>query len=191
MEKLIKHLFLILLITFSTENISYAQEIKKHSLYLEGLGNGVLYSINYDRIIPLNNHFKLAPRIGIEYIPSFNKDSGFGRNYKNLHIPLELNLLIIKSNESKNIAEIGLGLNLFSMNNYYVYNEKSNIVEEKNKMAIVTTFRLGYRYQKPQGGLMYRAGLLVKLTQDDFSKRRGGDDLFYVLWPGFSIGYTF
>lgn len=182
--------YMLLIIPFTIHSAAYAQQ-KKNSLYLELLGNGVLYSVNYDRIIPISKHLKLAPRVGIEYIPSFNNRSGFSRDYKNLHIPLELNLLAARAANSKNMAEVGLGLSLFSMKNYYVYYVESNKVDEKNKMAKVTTLRLGYRHQKPQGGLMYRAGILVKLSQDDFSKSRVGDDLFYRLWPGFSVGYTF
>lgn len=41
-----------------------SQSIKKNSLYLEILGNGVVWSINYERIIPLKEKMSMFLRIG-------------------------------------------------------------------------------------------------------------------------------
>jgi hypothetical protein len=40
------------------------ERIRKNSLYFEILGNGVIYSINYDRIIPLKNKMAMFLRVG-------------------------------------------------------------------------------------------------------------------------------
>jgi len=40
------------------------ERIRKNSLYFEILGNGVIYSINYDRIIHLKNKMSIFLRVG-------------------------------------------------------------------------------------------------------------------------------
>ncbi|WP_157255790.1 hypothetical protein [Pedobacter sp. Leaf41] len=176
----------ILILWLSILSLNSMAQIKKNSIYLEALGNGVVYSLNYDRIIPISNQIKLVPRLGFEYIPRSNPSV-----YGKFNVPIELNILYHQNNSNPNFAEAGLGLGLFSLFNDYKYSMVGDITEKTYKLAKVTTLRLGYRHQKPAGGLMYRAGILVRLTQDEFSKSRVGDDLFYVIWPGFSIGYTF
>ena len=36
---------------------------KKNSIYLEGLGNGIYYSINYDHLFSMKNN----PKIGVSF----------------------------------------------------------------------------------------------------------------------------
>jgi hypothetical protein len=165
-----------------------AQKIKQNSVFVEALGNAVGYSVNYDRIIPLSEKIKLAPRVGFEYIP--RKLEEYPR-YGKWSFPLELNMLYGKNSKSKNFFESGLGLTLFNLVENYERDENGKIVDTKVKMAKVTMLRLGFRHQKPEGGLMYRIGVMGRLSQDKFSYSRVSDDLFYKLWPGFSIGYSF
>jgi len=48
------------------------EQIRKNSVYLEIMGNGAVYSLNYDRIIPLQKKIALFIRIGgNEYHGSF------------------------------------------------------------------------------------------------------------------------
>lgn len=179
--KIILTIFCVFLLLGST----YAQTTKKNSVYVDLLGNGIVYSINYDRIIKLSNQFKIAPRLGITYWPQ-NESS----RYSGYIIPFEVNALWAKRVESKNFAEAGLGLSLIGMKDYYGYDPvKGNLW--RNKFARVTTVRLGFRHQKPTGGFMYRAGLLVPIAQDQFSMERVGDDIFLRIYAGLSLGYTF
>ncbi|QPH39816.1 hypothetical protein [Pedobacter endophyticus] len=178
-----KHLLTIsLFIAF----YSAVAQTKKNSIYLEGLGNAVVYSVNYDRIFSISDYLKVAPRVGVEYIPRRNLNK-----YGKFTFPAEINLLYNQNRSNSNFIEGGLGLTLFSLFDDYEYEVDGNIRDKNYKLGIITMLRLGYRHQKPSGGLMYRAGLLVRLSQDDFSKSKVGDDLFYRIWPGFSIGYTF
>lgn len=184
-KKLIIAITAILLIG---NQLTFAQTLSYNSVYLELLGNAVGYSVNYDRIIPLNSRLKLAPRVGFEYIP---KDQKGYQNYGNWSFPLELNVLYGKGPESKNFFEAGLGLSLFNLIEGYYLDDDGEIIGTKVKMAKITMLRLGYRHQKPTGGLMYRIGVMTRLSQDQFSQSRVGDDLFYRLWPGASLGYAF
>lgn len=110
------------------------------------------------------------------------------RNHNNISIPIEVNLLWAKRTESKNFAEAGIGLSLIGLKKY----KTSNLERvSTNGFGQVLTARLGFRHQKPTGGFMYRAGLLIKIKQDERSLAAISDDYFIKLYPGFSLGYTF
>lgn len=182
--KILKSIFFLL---FVLVHISSAQ--KKNSVYVELGGNAVFYSFNYDRIIQLSEKLKIAPRVGFMYLPL--SDIKSNKTFGDFNIPLELNLLFAKNSESKNFGEFGVGLNLISMKNGYTIGPADEVVRNNSRLARVTTLRAGFRHQKPQGGLMYRIGLLVPILQDEFSEKRVGDDIFYRLYGGLSLGWTF
>lgn len=46
------------------DNETGYKNIRKNSVYFEFLGNGVVYSLNYDRIFPLSEKLALTARIG-------------------------------------------------------------------------------------------------------------------------------
>lgn len=165
-----------------------AQNSKNNSIYFEALGNGIAYSVNYDKLIPITSKLKFAPRVGFEFIP--RDKSTLPANGK-WTIPLEINSLYAASEKQKNFYEAGLGLTLSNIVENYSINENNEIKPTRIQNAKIVTLRLGYRYQKASGGLMYRAGVLVKLYQDEYSKQRVGDDMFFAVWPGFSVGYSF
>lgn len=181
-----RKLGLICLVILFTKTL-LAQE-KKNALYLEVGGNTIFYSINYDRIIPLTPKLKLAPRAGFMYVPlsALYEDSSMG----DIRIPVELNLLWSKNSNASNFVEGGIGMSFIQIRDQVSYG-LSDIITTRNSFVKVTTLRLGFRHQKPTGGLMYRAGLLLPIVRDERSKFRFGDDIFYVIWGGFSLGYSF
>jgi hypothetical protein len=48
-----------------SDSIISLQQIRKNSFYFEFLGNGVIYSINYDRSFPVANKLAIFGRLGI------------------------------------------------------------------------------------------------------------------------------
>ncbi|WP_412465976.1 hypothetical protein [Pedobacter sp. KLB.chiD] len=145
--------------------------IKKNSIYAELLGNGGVYSINYDRIFQLSKQVKIVPRLGFSTLDDV------------LIFPLEVNLLLSKSNTSKNFFETGIGLTILKpLNGFsgqlltingYDYNFDGRAV---NTPVMI---RAGFRHQKPTGGLMYRTGALL-ITGNET-----------ILTVGIGLGYTF
>ena len=167
---------LSLILLFSLKSIAQniaesTQIIKKNSIYAELLGNGGVYSINYDRLFQISNNVKIVPRIGFSTIENV------------IIVPLEANLLLSKGLTSKNFFETGLGITIlkplsgFSGQlltiNGYEYNFRNEAV---NTPLIV---RAGFRHQKPTGGFMYRTGLLLFTGEDS------------LLTLGIGLGYTF
>ena len=182
----IKQFIRLLICFFTVSTLCQAQEPKAlNSVYFEGGGNGLFYSFNYDRAFNLSNKIKLAPRAGVSFLPDIDKHD----HLKNFIIPIELNLLYGNNKLSKNFAELGIGVTFFEF--VKGYKTINNIDQAVIGMSNVGLLRVGFRHQKPSGGIMYRAGLLVPISQDGYSKQRVGDDIFFRIWAGFSIGYSF
>ena len=156
--------------------------IASNSVYIELLGNGVPYSLNFDRIVVQNPKLKIAARIGISYMPTFIFSNRI------ITIPLELTTLV---GEGKHFFEFGPGFTF--MHQKYDENDPTVITSVTDPTDYVNIYlqpslRFGYRYQKPDGGFLFRLGLLG-ITSIEIEKINIGLDLFY-LWGGISIGYT-
>ncbi len=180
----VKYLLISLLIV---NTICKAQgERALNSIYSEVGGNALFYSFNYDRSFTLTKNIKLASRAGLSFLPDIDRSGRLG----NFIIPFELNLLYGKNELSKNFAELGLGITFFEAAKGY-YRDTNNIDHTVTGFLNVRLLRVGFRHQKPSGGLMYRAGLMVPISQDEYSKQYIGDEIFFRIWAGFSIGYSF
>lgn len=109
----------------------------RNSVYLEGAGNGIIYSINYDHLFSMKKHPKLGVgvRIGISY-----------GNYDNSLFWGSLTTIPAEAYFSygrKNCLELGSGY--------------TTIFEGKYPYGMPTV-RLGYRYRGP-GGIVLGAGV--------------------------------
>lgn len=169
-----KPILITLLIFFSFRSIAQQQpntDLSKNSIYAELLGNGGIYSINYDRLFQVSKGIKVAPRIGFA-------------TYQNVIIvPLEANILLSESTTSKNFFETGLGVTLIKplvgasvstlTVNGYQYVSNNEVV---NTPFII---RVGFRHQKPTGGFMYRTGFLLFTGKET------------LLTIGIGLGYNF
>ena len=142
------------------------------SYYVELGGNALSYSINIDHLIRIQKVFAVAPRTGFSYTPDLLDDK-FGIT----SFPFELNGLIPVSGQS-HFFELGPG---------FTYLLIFGRITTKDNGGILT-FRLGYRYQRTDGGFMFRAGLL-QMTH------RFGDFSFNgkstLTWAGISCGFAF
>ncbi len=136
------------------------RESSKNVLLFEGLGSGVLYSVCYERFFVRREHFIMAYHVGFS---KFSSRLSEGR-----YIPVELLGMTGRNHH----FEFGCGLDfqrwrLTASNDPYITDQ-------------FLILRLGYRYQKPEGSFMFRAGV-VTLTAD------GGG----IIWPAIAAGYAF
>jgi hypothetical protein len=123
-----------------------------NSLYIEGLGPGIFYSMNYDRTFG-----DFAGRVGFSYI-SVSASSGTANAHASfMTIPLTLSYLGIGS--KKHIFEIGAGATIVHVG----AGGSAFAVDEKNGSASATAVLgdliFGYRMQPPDGGFLLRAGI--------------------------------
>ena len=144
-------LTLILILTLAEVNIFGQNFNKRNTVYGELLGtSGSILSIHYDRIFYESNKLYFDLTAGFGYFPSINNSDSI------LGIPVSLNLITGKNNHH---FELGVGLTY----NSGLFKEEikigNEIISSNSLIAIYNTYRIGYKYQKPDGGLFIRANV--------------------------------
>jgi len=152
----------------------------KNSIYAEGLGPGLLYSINYDRLIIDD----LAVRVGFSYM-SFGASSGSSSASASfLSFPITASYLGVGS--AKHILELGGGADIV-----YATGSASGVGVSTSGSGVgaAGTVLIGYRLQPPNGGFNFRVGL-SPMFGPGFNL--SGSTSFGVLpWGYLSLGGTF
>jgi len=129
-------------------------QAQANTIYFELFGNGLVYSINYDRIVA-NNISVRAGYGGLSISNLTTNDTGLPltEDIKITMIPILGNYLMGGGNHK---LEIGGGVVMISMD------YSGNIADIDFKIGAdgaVPTGNIGYRYQKPEGGFFFKASL--------------------------------
>lgn len=188
---------LLLSILLSLTNFFRAQEkqtnfpIEKNTIYAEAFGQGLCWSMNYDRLLNTDKKVFNSFTVGVVYVPKqiqFGDGSYFG-------VPVSYNWLFGKKSHH---LELGVGITGLAsksdygsttINNFYTY----------------LTPKIGYRFQRPQGGFFLKVTATPMIDLVSFRSQGANgsmriSSLFSDVaglgypafpWPGFSIGYTF
>jgi hypothetical protein len=136
-----------------------------NSIYLELMGNGGLYSLNYDRLFTEN----IGARIGFMYFET--EDFLFGTDIELFLIPITLNYLVGSENHK---FELGIGpVIVFGSAGFFGY-------ESVSGSGVGGTATIGYRYQPIDGGFLFRIGFTPYFGFGEFHPT-----------GGLSVGYTF
>lgn len=150
-----------------------------NAVYLELLGNGVNYSLNYERMFYQTGNFRAAARIGVSALP-WKVGSG---SYLKAAIPVELIGLLGKS---KHFLEAGVGYTPFLVPWTGSVGYASDDEFESYIVRSRIPFRIGYRYQKPAGGFFFRAAYMPTL---DYTP--GWRSQLQLINLGVSVGKSF
>ena len=138
---------------------------KPNSFYLELIGSGGLYSVNYDRLFTEN----FGVRIGFMY---FEADwLIFLSDVEMLLIPATLNFLV---GTGKHKLELGAGPVFISVGMGFFGSDPVS------GSGFGWTGTIGYRYQKNEGGFMWRIGFTPFLAGGEFFPS-----------GGISLGFSF
>jgi hypothetical protein len=155
-----------------------------NALYAELLGNGFLYSLNYDRLIYHDENLSITARAGLT--------PGFVNLFRGIGIPIEVNGLFLRKNGHS--AEAGPGFCWFNGKSTY-RNDQQQQVTTLRYNALNVTLRLGYRYTQPGGGLILRAAFIPVFSVVSSELENTGRFLPFnkpfTPWAGVSVGYTF
>jgi hypothetical protein len=154
-----------------SEGKSQDIQLSKNSLYLELLGSGGLYSFNYERYFSQ----KISGRIGFStFSITGTLESETATKTRITVFPV---LITYLSGKGKSHFEIAGGM-------------LSGLETEANaSYAIIDlTAFIGYRYQPPGGGFIFRIGLTPFLSLD---KEADYPDIGYMTSAGISLGYHF
>lgn len=154
-------LFLANLTVTSAQERRIIPKSKNH-LFLELFGNGILYSVNYERLLSDN----FASRIGYSYMPDLIYST----------IPITASY-IMGSGSSK--AEAGMGITITTSIFEGVFGKR----KEKQTYLLLTGV-FGIKYYRPRGGYT------VKITFTPFYSPHLKPSRFQ-LYGGISIGYGF
>ena len=139
---------------------------QRNAVYAEALGNGILYSFNFDR------RFKDKPdgfgfRLGANLIPS----SG---NELVTFVPAQLNYII----GNQHALELGAGV-------VYSYQREAN----ENRNYLFPNAALMYRFQSKRNFLI-RAGLAPTFPPKESPDAILPSKIFWFI-PGISVGFRF
>jgi hypothetical protein len=164
-------MIIAILLSFNCYNIvAQGQQIrpyKKNQFYLELGGNGIIYSLNYERL--LSENFTL--RGGIGYTPGLIFVEGTF-----IHIPFTASYLI-GSSSSK--FEMGLGFTYFTGRDVEIFG-----LEGGDKSVIVLTGIIGYRY-------VSQKGFVFRIAFTPFYNPNNTEDSRFLPSGGLSFGYVF
>ena len=170
-------------------NITEHRKIPNNSIYLELAGQGLLVSLNYERIFFHGGDFYISGRMGFGYVPP---------KITTLSLPLLVNGMYQVSNGF--LFELGIGFNptytfwpdyyssggLFSGGAFY---ESGSFID-----PLITGFA-GIRIQKKKG-FLFRLGFtpLIELTKNMENRtiyKQFGIKNSFLPWVGMSLGYSF
>ena len=135
---------------------------RENSIYLEGCGNGIAYSINFDHLFSMKNKPKMGVGTRIGFSPG-NYPWIFGLSDIWAILPVE----IFFSYGIKSCLELGLG---------YTFIIEENVNERED----LVIFRSSYRYRGPKGFIF---GVGVSAHMDSFG--------IIFPYPHLSFGFSF
>ena len=170
--------------TQSTSAAPAAEEeiVAPNSIFAEGLGSGLFYSINYERLI-IN---ELGARLGFAYIPVSASAGSVSSSASYLFFPMELNYLGIRG--GSHVLELGGGGTIIAVTGAA---RGSGLAVSGAGVTGLVHAHLGYRLHPVGGGFNFRAGVMVVSGPGlDLSNPRP-DRWGIFPWPYISLGASF
>lgn len=175
------------LIVLFTSSMSLAQSdtlntVARNTVFAELGGMGFLYSVNYDHLLTVNNHFRTSLRGGL---------TGWWWRGGAMGIPVAFSG---QWGKGKHFAEFGIG----AMYSYGIEGETvregrgSGRDEYINYGGVHLFGQLGYRLQKPEGGFFFRATFTPwMLAYTNLEHEEVEYPSRISRWVGISLGHTF
>lgn len=151
------------ILIFTVISCSAVNAQKNHSAYIELLGNGLVYSLNYEYRFPAQEK-KWGAKLGIAPLG------------KIMYTIVQGNYLIGKE---KHFFELGLGATVLT-----------GFGSEAGNNQIAPSGALQYRYQGEKG-FLFRIGVAPTFLKVDPDDAYSSLARIFWVWPGASVGYTF
>ncbi len=144
-------LFLIFGVNASmAQSLPNSDLIGKHRniVSLELMGNGFIYSLNYERILFDFDRLVTTAQIGVSYYPP-------STGVIELWVPMSLNQLFRV--KPKHYLELGIGQVLFGEDLFPEESDNVTIVNGNTDLGIDWIFRAGYRFQSDTSRWVFKA----------------------------------
>jgi hypothetical protein len=123
----------------------------KNAIYVDLLGPGVVYSLNYDREI----FDDVSARIGISYL-SVSASDGLGESAASSYLSIPITASYLGIGSKSNMLEVGGGVAIISYKGEAVVDTEG---AEEDGTLLAMTALVGYRHQPADGGFVFRVGL--------------------------------
>jgi hypothetical protein len=143
-------LLALLLLLAGTGFAQSAPFSARNALYLEAGGTGLILSLNYERLLYQREGFRAGLRVGAMTDPTTFFYEG---SYNRAGLPLEAVGLFGQRNHH---LEVGMGVTqtvIFDVIKNSSYELGELVIERGNEYFATVLGRLGYRYQRPAGGV--------------------------------------
>jgi len=198
--------------SFLSNSQLHKTKTKNNTYFVEFLGQGIIGSMNYDRLFDSQGIIKKSFSIGGIYASKI-REFEFLNSYPypntyNFGIPISYNFLIGGKN---NYLELGIGISTFYFHgNVYVqegfcgthFPSEYNTKVKNFDFSLIP--KIGYRYQREKGGLFFKATYspsfnlinVENVNKLNYDRKYSKIEFFnkfqnLILWPGVSLGYTF
>ncbi len=150
------------------------QEPGRNLIFVELGGNGILYTINYDRGLTED----LSVRIGIGHLEEGANPISTGPDEIAAQAATTVPVLMsyVHGHQSHRL-ELGAGVTVIRHSGTRAMGNQPELPAD---LSVLATAVIGYRYVPREGGFTYRAGFTPLLS-------RGG----ILPWGGLSFGYLF
>lgn len=171
--------------TMDTTQQTYA----KNNIYLELAGKGLFYSINYERSL-----FNIGEKTSVRANIGFCIFPGLTKVRKSNDFLMSFSISIQQHLKKNHFISFGVGSTYYNylINDIPITNANLHLQPLTAKLKPITEWfghiNLEYRFQKPKGGLMYKAGV-TPLFFDKMQNFTGMKTAQFSANIG--IGYTF
>lgn len=188
LDKLIPVLVLTIIFVSNTYSVKAQETVEKftarNGLYLEVGGSSGRYAVNYSRIFYQKGKLKLNASAGFSLVRSSLDFDTYASTKWLPVLPVEFTGFYGKRNHH---LELGLGLVSY-LDQKIDMNPDTFEFYPTTVFGAALTTRLGYRYQKPEGGFFFRIGYTPF-----FAVPIGGreDWSFQPYFAGVSFGKSF
>lgn len=165
------------------------QVYAKNNAYLELAGKGLFYSVNYERSL-----FNLGEKTSVRASIGFSIAPGFTKVRKSTDFLMPLAISIQQHLKKNHFIAFGVGSTYYNylVNDILITTENLSLQPLVPRLKSVSEWfghiNLEYRYQKPKGGMMYKAGI-TPLFFDEMQNFLGMKTAQFSANLG--IGYTF
>lgn len=157
-----------------------------NSIFAEGLGGGLWYSINYERLVI----DQLGVRIGVGVIPLSASASGGGTTTSStavyVPVPIEVNYVGLRA--GSHVFEMGGGATLTFWSGEA---SSGGLTSSASAVSIIGQVHLGWRIHPVGGGFMFRMGLMALIGEGLDVSNLGSAGIGVLPWGYLSLGASF
>jgi hypothetical protein len=142
----------------------------KNTAYFSFGGPAIYYSLNYERHLVVKEKYSLGLK------------AGFGTNFSPVAFPDEFSIplgVYFLYGKKKGHLDVS-----FNITNYFLQQYDYDSGAYSKELHLLYVPSIAYRFQKPEGGLMFRAGLSSIININPVTDS-------FVPWIDISVGWAF